>query len=171
MHDIWKRERELGDFIRHVASSPKGEGVRLYSVVSIVQTYFELVTKALVGNLKDEDWQGTRIQKLGDTRSIDQKTRDILTIVNTLRNDMLHDPLSLFQRYKLDQSNLIDFKKKLDEPIQAEELKQELSIAEDPDRLLEDKFSWAVVLAYVKVYNAHHQEVQKNINSYIASLP
>ena len=128
-----------------------------------------MVTKALVGDLRDGDKQSNRINTLESNGKISKKTQDVLTIVNKIRNDMLHDPLSLFQRYSLDKSHLIDFKKKLNDEIQAELLDQELSIAKDSRSFLEDRFTWGVVQAYAKVYNAHNHEVQMSIRSYIAS--
>jgi hypothetical protein len=51
MHRIWRRKKEFESFAQTVASDQERDEGRLYSVTAVVETYFELITRALLDKL------------------------------------------------------------------------------------------------------------------------
>ena len=149
-------------FIGEVASDPERENGRLYSLVAVVETYFEFICRVFLGKFKGKGpKQGKSIKKLRKRRIIDDEAKNIMQEVKKVRDDMLHN---LF--YAPDIEQLRTFKKKcFDEDLNP----GDEYICRDQDHL-EQIFSSVLTKAYTIIANKYKDEVDRLINTHLKSL-
>lgn len=163
MHVVWRRKLEFESFVSSVASRRECEDSRLYILVAVVETYFELVTQVLQARLGSSHLpkQSKRIQDLKTATAIDSRLASIMDQVRCLRNDLLHDLL-----YEPDMARLKAFKKIC--------FGEELSAGDEAMLQEADQREWyfahLVTRAYAEVYNALESRVGAEIANYLATI-
>lgn len=178
MHFIWRRKQEFEDFIRKVASKEIKQFGGLYVLVAAVESYFELIVRALLDKIEltidekkcykhgkaidilygeEKELCGKKVRLR--TRLIDEQARNTFHEVRELRNDMLHDIL-----YKPDLERLQTFVQKCfgDRLDPAEEERCKSSEEE-----LERVFCNKIVQAYAKISNKYKRQTDEKIANYL----
>lgn len=161
MHVIWRRECEFEDFIQSIVSDEKHKQKRLYLLVAAVESYFELLTRVLLGKIGGRmPKQEKAIACLVANATISAETAKIMNQVRRVRNSMLHDLL-----YDLPADRVVEFK--------SECFGETFNVAEalrldDPDER-----EWLLIReltrAYCQVVNACKHEVDTRISVYLSA--
>jgi hypothetical protein len=158
VHRIWRRTQEFKSFIQAVASDQDRDKGRLYSVSAVVETYFELVTMALLVEFGKKLKQGKSIRKLVKQKVLSTQHADLMMQVLQLRNDLLHNLL-----FEPSTARLKKFRRKAlngafspDEEMRCSDIEAREAI-----------FTADLVTAYAQIYNAYDGRVGVKISAYI----
>jgi len=171
MHIIWRKEIKFEDFIRDTVSNIKQPSVALYANVVLVESYFEFITRILLGQFElseedEEKWkQAVAIDQLASKKLkiIDKNDKEIFHAVRKLRNKVVHNIRFEPDLKRLQEFMQTCFNKKLDP---ADEHRCSSSSEE-----LERKFCNQVVTAYAEISRKYKRQVDKKTADYLKTKP
>lgn len=171
MHSIWKREIEFEDFIRDTVSTIKYPLVALYANIVLVESYFEFITRILLGQfeLSDEEEDNWRqcdaIDKLASKqlKIIDQNDKEILHAVRKLRNKVVHNIRFEPNLKRLQEFVQTCFNEKLDPSYEFR--------CSSSQEELEKIFCSKIVYAFALISNKYKQQVDHKIADYLKTMP
>jgi len=158
---------EFENFIRDTVSNIKPSSIALYADVVLVESYFEFITRVLLGqfelsDIEERKWkQSVCIDRLASKKSqtFDQNDKAIFHAVRALRNKMVHNIL-----FKPDIKALKEFIKTC--------FNKELGLSKEHRcstsfEELERTFCHQIVTAYAKMTNKFKRQVDKKIADYL----
>lgn len=167
MHFIWKRKMEFENFIRGIASNKIKPFGGLYALITVVESYFELISRVLMDKIglskadlkRKENNQENLTKDLLNEGSIDEVTNEIFHEVRKIRNDLVHDVL-----YKPDLRRLQEFVKTC---FNSELDPAEIQMCLLSEEKLEQIFCNKITEAYCYVSNKHNKQVEMKLAEYI----